>query len=152
MACTMVEEAERRKARLKALKRKINSQDQFESLESTNTLPGPIFRSYQPTDEKLKANQLSKILPKEVKTQVEDQLAASKPEPLVQEVDLLNLAPRKPDWDLKRDVAKKLTKLEKRTQKAIAELIRERLQEGKDSMYAAADANLNSEQLDDDDD
>jgi len=38
--------------------------------------------------------------------------------------DLLNLAPRKPDWDLKRDVAKKLEKLERRTQRAIAELIR----------------------------
>lgn len=37
--------------------------------------------------------------------------------------DLMNLAPRKPDWDLKRDVAKKLEKLERRTQRAIAELI-----------------------------
>lgn len=45
--------------------------------------------------------------------------------------DLLNLAPRKPDWDLKRDVAKKLAKLEKRTQRAIAVLIRERLMETK---------------------
>ena len=37
------------------------------------------------------------------------------------------MAPRKPDWDLKRDAAKKLERLEKRTQRAIAELIRERL-------------------------
>ncbi len=37
----------------------------------------------------------------------------------------MNLAPRKPDWDLKRDVAKKLEKLERRTQRAIAQLIRE---------------------------
>ena len=36
----------------------------------------------------------------------------------------MKLAPRKPDWDLKRDVAKKLEKLERRTQRAIAELIR----------------------------
>ncbi|VDI37422.1 coiled-coil domain-containing protein 12 [Mytilus galloprovincialis] len=40
----------------------------------------------------------------------------------------MNLAPRKPDWDLKRDIAKKLEKLERRTQRAIAELIRDRLQ------------------------
>lgn len=39
------------------------------------------------------------------------------------------MAPRKPDWDLKRDVSKKLEKLERRTQKAIAELIRERLKQ-----------------------
>ncbi|KAF7245739.1 Coiled-coil domain-containing protein 12 [Varanus komodoensis] len=45
---------------------------------------------------------------------------------LVHRNDLANLAPRKPDWDLKRDVAKKLEKLEKRTQRAIAELIREK--------------------------
>lgn len=37
--------------------------------------------------------------------------------------DLLNLAPRKPDWDLKRDVSKKLDKLERRTQRAIIEII-----------------------------
>jgi len=45
------------------------------------------------------------------------------------EVDLLNLAPRKPDWDLKRDIKVKLDKLERRTQKAIAEIIRERLKQ-----------------------
>ena len=39
--------------------------------------------------------------------------------------DLMKLAPRKPDWDLKRDIAKKLERLERRTQRAIAELIRE---------------------------
>lgn len=37
------------------------------------------------------------------------------------------LAPRKPDWDLKRDIEKRMLKLERRTQRAIAELIRERL-------------------------
>lgn len=47
----------------------------------------------------------------------------------IDEVNLATLAPRKPDWDLKRDVAKKLEKLEKRTQKAIVELIRDRLKE-----------------------
>lgn len=45
----------------------------------------------------------------------------------IEDIDITNLAPRKPDWDLKRDVAKKLDRLERRTQKAIAELIRERL-------------------------
>jgi len=51
---------------------------------------------------------------------------------------LLNLAPRKPDWDLKRDVAKKLAKLEKRTQRSIAVLIRERLMETKQDDLASA--------------
>ena len=50
------------------------------------------------------------------------------------------MAPRKPDWDLKRDVAKKLAKLEKRTQRAIAILIRERLMENKQDLAAAINA------------
>ena len=50
----------------------------------------------------------------------------------------MNLAPRKPDWDLKRDVSKKLTKLEKRTQRSIAVLIRERLMETKQDDLASA--------------
>nr|XP_033787789.1 coiled-coil domain-containing protein 12 isoform X2 [Geotrypetes seraphini] len=61
--------------------------------------------------------------PASVEEKVKDQLEAAKLAPVIEEVDLANLAPRKPDWDLKRDVAKKLEKLEKRTQKAIAELI-----------------------------
>jgi coiled-coil domain-containing protein 12 len=38
----------------------------------------------------------------------------------------LTLAPKKPNWDLKRDVAKKLEKLEKKTQSAILALIKEK--------------------------
>jgi len=33
------------------------------------------------------------------------------------------LAPKKPNWDLKRDVEKKLEVLEKRTQRAIVKLL-----------------------------
>ena len=43
--------------------------------------------------------------------------------------NLTNLAPRKVDWDLKRDISKKLEKLERRTQRAIVELIRKELYE-----------------------
>jgi len=60
----------------------------------------------------------------------------------VEDVDLTNLAPRKPDWDLKRDVAPKLARLERRTQKAIAELILERL---KNSQDLAASVQLSSD-------
>lgn len=56
---------------------------------------------------------------------------------VLQDLDISSLAPRKPDWDLKRDVAKKLEKLERRTQKAIAELIWERLKTGTDENLGA---------------
>ena len=45
------------------------------------------------------------------------------------EIDLFNLAPRKPEWDLKRDIKSKLERLDRRTKRAIAEMIRERLKE-----------------------
>lgn len=41
--------------------------------------------------------------------------------------ETLNVAPRKPNWDLKRDVSKKVEKLNRLTQKAIVELLREKL-------------------------
>uniref|UniRef100_A0A8C4PK45 Coiled-coil domain containing 12 n=1 Tax=Equus asinus asinus TaxID=83772 RepID=A0A8C4PK45_EQUAS len=85
-----------------------------------------------------------------VEEKVKEQLEAAKPEPVIEEVDLANLAPRKPDWDLKRDVAKKLEKLEKRTQRAIAELIRERLKGQEDSLASAVDANTEQEACDSD--
>ena len=41
--------------------------------------------------------------------------------------ETMNVAPRKPNWDLKRDVAKKMERLNRMTQKAIVELLREKL-------------------------
>ncbi|KAF3794409.1 Coiled-coil domain-containing protein 12 [Nymphaea thermarum] len=35
----------------------------------------------------------------------------------------INIAPKKPNWDLRRDIQKKLDKLEKRTQKALYEIM-----------------------------
>uniref|UniRef100_A0A8C9LJV3 Coiled-coil domain-containing protein 12 n=1 Tax=Piliocolobus tephrosceles TaxID=591936 RepID=A0A8C9LJV3_9PRIM len=82
------------------------------------------LRNYVPEDEDLKKRRVPQAKPVAVEEKVKEQLEAAKPEPVIEEVDLANLAPRKPDWDLKRDVAKKLEKLKKRTQRAIAELIR----------------------------
>lgn len=38
--------------------------------------------------------------------------------------DVFNIAPKRPNWDLKREMDKKLSKLERRTQEAIHTLIR----------------------------
>ncbi len=54
----------------------------------------------------------------------------------ITDIEISSLAPRKVDWDLKRDISKKLDKLEKRTQRAIIELIRDRLTT-KDDMLGA---------------
>ncbi|XP_027942825.1 coiled-coil domain-containing protein 12 isoform X2 [Eumetopias jubatus] len=108
------------------------------------------LRNYVPEDEDLKRRRVPQAKPVAVEEKVKEQLEAAKPEPIIEEVDLANLAPRKPDWDLKRDVAKKLEKLEKRTQRAIAELIRERLKGQEDSLASAVDATTEQEACDSD--
>jgi coiled-coil domain-containing protein 12 len=118
------EEARKRKERLQNLKRKANSN----VTTVTEVLPTPTFRSYNPTDNNLKELKLPKAMPESVEDKIEMDVDANLPE-LVTEIDLTNLAPRKVDWDLKRNIQKKLDKLEKRTQRSIAELIRERIKE-----------------------
>ncbi|KAL9021336.1 MAG: hypothetical protein Q9185_001446 [Variospora sp. 1 TL-2023] len=46
-------------------------------------------------------------------------------------IDLFKLQPKKPNWDLKRDVARKLDVLNVRTENAIARLVRERIEGAK---------------------
>lgn len=82
----------------------------------------------------MKENALPQAEPINVEDEVQDQLKSSEAKEVIDELDIANLAPRKPDWDLKRDVSKKLEKLERRTQRAIAELIRERLKEREEDL------------------
>ncbi|CAO1600734.1 MAG: hypothetical protein LQ349_003600 [Xanthoria aureola] len=46
-------------------------------------------------------------------------------------IDLFKLQPKKPNWDLKRDVARKMELLNRRTDNAIARLVRERIEGAK---------------------
>ncbi|XP_030339744.1 coiled-coil domain-containing protein 12 isoform X1 [Strigops habroptila] len=153
------EEARRRQERLRALRqRTLQNKD---SGECENKRPREDdeeeavkhkelkLRNYDPEDEELKKRKMPPAKPASVEDKVKDQLEAAKPEPIIEEVDLANLAPRKPDWDLKRDVAKKLEKLEKRTQRAIAELIRERLK-GQEEELASAVGSAKQEGSDSD--
>lgn len=54
------------------------------------------------------------------------------------QVEITNLAPKKITFDLKRGIQPQLDKLERRTDKAIAELIRQRLKEGKQQDFLIA--------------
>lgn len=128
---SLEEQALKRKERLQALKKK--TEDNKENTEEGDgKLPKPKFRSYKPQDDSLKNEVLEDAKPGNVEEEVKDQLSAANTKVVIEELDISNLAPRKPDWDLKRDVTKKLEKLERRTQKAIAELIRDRLKQGHD--------------------
>ncbi|XP_024421517.2 coiled-coil domain-containing protein 12 isoform X2 [Desmodus rotundus] len=159
------EEALRRKERLKALREKTGRKDKEDGEPKTKQLREGEkeeeeeegekhrelrLRNYVPEDEALKKRRVPQAKPVAVEEKVKEQLEAAKPEPIIEEVDLANLAPRKPDWDLKRDVAKKLEKLEKRTQRAIAELIRERLKGQEDNLASAVEATTGQEACDSD--
>ncbi|XP_065848307.1 uncharacterized protein [Euphorbia lathyris] len=82
------------------------------------------FRNYVPQAKELLEGKLAPpVLPK-----FEDPVAAAPP-PSEKEDPFLNIAPKKPNWDLRRDVQKKLDKLERRTQKAIYKLMEEQEKE-----------------------
>ncbi|XP_059647229.1 uncharacterized protein LOC132293679 isoform X2 [Cornus florida] len=83
------------------------------------------FRNYVPHDKQLQEGKLAPpVLPK-----FEDPVAAAPPPEEKKEDPFVNIAPKKPNWDLRRDVQKKLDKLEKRTQKAIFQLMEEQEKE-----------------------
>ncbi|KAM7541557.1 hypothetical protein Aperf_G00000030290 [Anoplocephala perfoliata] len=130
-------EAVRRKERLIELRKQARNKGIPGSglaLTAEGELPKPIFRNYKPISDALKDGQLPEGTMINLEARVADQLEAAKAESVVDEVNLFNLAPRKPDWDLKRGVEKKLKKLERRTQRVIAELIRERLKTEENSI------------------
>jgi len=62
--------------------------------------------------------------------EVEDEIRKKAEEEAQHEkgVDLFKLQPKKPNWDLKRDLDKKLEVLNVRTENAIARLVRDRIE------------------------
>ncbi|XP_073059172.1 uncharacterized protein [Primulina eburnea] len=73
------------------------------------------FRNYLPHDKQLQEGKVTPpVLPK-----FEDPVLAAPPPEEKTEDPFLNIAPKKPNWDLRRDVQKRLDKLERRTQKAM---------------------------------
>ncbi|KAF3839826.1 hypothetical protein F7725_018543 [Dissostichus mawsoni] len=136
---SLQEQALKRKERLKAIRDKqIHGREQedgepenkkafLEELPETRHRELKL-RNYTPEDEELKERQVPKAKPASVEDKVKDQLEAANPEPIIEEVDL------------KRDVAKKLEKLERRTQRGIAELIRDRLRGSEEELAAAVGA------------
>jgi len=67
------------------------------------------------------------LLAEETKQQAEKEALDDKP------LDLFKLQPKKPNWDLKRDLEKKLEILNVRTENAIAKIVRERIVKAQDA-------------------
>ncbi|KAF5389830.1 hypothetical protein D9757_003586 [Collybiopsis confluens] len=114
--------SEARKARLLALKaRKEGSSGQ-----------GIIKnRNFDPESRTLKKHTANEDVEMDtVEKNVEglaEQVIREDEEKRAEELNVFNIAPKRPNWDLKRETDKKLAKLERRTQEAIHTLIRQRL-------------------------
>jgi len=89
------------------------------------------FRNYDPTIHGPKRHDPSLHAHDTVEEKVKDMVAnvtASDEAIRASELDLAKIQPKKPNWDLKRDLSKKLAKLDPLTQAAFATLIRRRMQ------------------------
>uniref|UniRef100_A0A3B3HXA8 Coiled-coil domain containing 12 n=1 Tax=Oryzias latipes TaxID=8090 RepID=A0A3B3HXA8_ORYLA len=147
---SLQEQALKRKERLKALRdKKLHGHEQEDgepenkkaALEETaeDKHRELKLRNYTPEDDELKVRKVPTAKPASVEEKVKDQLEAANPEPIIEEV-LQSLSLTLDFRDLKRDVAKKLEKLERRTQRAIAELIRDRLRGSEEELAGAVGA------------
>lgn len=126
---SLEDEAYKRRERIKSLKRKFESTDKSKSTPAAGTT-----ENTPPSEDANDEPQQEILASEDVVAVMESELDTLKEPLVIEDIDITNLAPRKPDWDLKRDVAKKLEILEKRTQRAIAELIRERLKSNQDTV------------------
>lgn len=131
-----MESAADRKARLKSLR--AARDDQVGGAKKLK------FRNYLPESEELAPNFVPPPLPElqapppALAADEDDTPAAPAPAPSAFDAELeriradepegaLNVVPRDPNWDLKRDLEPRAEILRKRTQKAIVEILRERL-------------------------
>mmetsp|Transcript_23501 Transcript_23501/g.65160 ORF Transcript_23501/g.65160 Transcript_23501/m.65160 type:complete len:125 (-) Transcript_23501:147-521(-) len=111
-----MEEAAARKAKLKALREKAEA--------AQGETPVIKFRNYNPRDQKINHE---KIEPAKVPEAPADEkpTLTTDVEPLGAADASVSVAPKKANWDLRRDVEDKLAKLERRTQRAMVELMQE---------------------------
>merc|ERR1711957_332766 len=102
-------------------KKKANTEDKKDDERQVR------FRNYTPRTPELKTFCLDRVssasVEQEIDSEIEDTLQAGEDQDAV-----LAIAPRKPNWDLKRDVERKMQLLQARTDRSVVQLIRQRIQ------------------------
>ncbi|KAI9678135.1 MAG: hypothetical protein M1817_006079 [Caeruleum heppii] len=133
-----------RLAKLKSLKRKQPTEAPSEESAENDPSPEPTDvttqylsgRNYDPTTRGPKLG--FETAPNEGEETLEDRAEAiaqettrtqAEEEQADRPIDLFKLQPKKPNWDLKRDLDRKLEVLNVRTENAIARLVRQRIEE-----------------------
>ena len=144
----LAEISKKRKEELLSLRSKLRKPDSEavdheknnKDAKNADFLPRPKFRSYQPTSANLRDQVVPAAVPLDLLAEVISDIT-NRHLPDIENVNLTDLA-RKPDWDLKRAIEPKLRKLERRTEKAIAEIVRTRLQQESKDEQVEVDENL----------
>lgn len=85
-----------------------------------------IFRNYRPRDGKLREKMVARVEIPNIEAEIQQRLDAILGK---DQEEVLSLAPQKANWDLKRDVKKKMAVLQRRTQKALLDLLKQKVQE-----------------------
>ena len=93
-------------------------------------------------DETSRAEAPKKSALEQALEQAKEELKAEKS--VANDEALTSMAPKKINWDLKRDIQPKLDKLEKRTQKAMVALLRERLAKEADAAAEEEEEDVNN--------
>ncbi|KAK9861864.1 hypothetical protein WJX84_011504 [Apatococcus fuscideae] len=114
-----METAAARKQRLNALKAQAGSAP-VEADSQAAAEPQLKFRNYQPTSKKIDHKIVEPAAPP-----VYQEPVAAPEQTSGNGQDLLSIAPKKANWDLRRDVQPKLDKLERRTQRAMIQLMQQ---------------------------
>ncbi|KIJ35756.1 hypothetical protein M422DRAFT_51369 [Sphaerobolus stellatus SS14] len=139
---SLAEAANARKERLLALRKRKAGELDGEDSENTETVKLKP-RNFDPETRTLRKHDPSVQIEDTVEKTVEglaEKIIAEEAERRQQELDLLNIAPKRPNWDLKREMERKLAKLDRKTSEAIHTLIRQRIvaQKGEDNDLVGA--------------
>ncbi|KAG8945648.1 hypothetical protein FRC04_000609 [Tulasnella sp. 424] len=122
--------SEARKERLIALRRRKLGQDVEEGGERSKEPFRFRQRNFDPETRTLRKHTAGEEQQDTVENQVKglaEKIIAEDEERRNQELDLFNIAPKRPNWDLKRNLEKKLSRLERKTAESIHLLIRKRM-------------------------
>ena len=96
--------------------RKYNPGEDAEVLDTVEKDVEGLAEEIIAEDEQRRAMELVRVLLTSFDGQTRNEILSRQ--------DVFNIAPKRPNWDLKRELDKKLAKLERRTQEAIHTLIR----------------------------
>lgn len=150
------DERKARLAKLKSLKRKQPEEETAVDAPTGSPTPGPEVnktylsgRNYDPETRGPKlgfeappTQNLDKPTLEAQASEIEEEVRneAQRHEQDDKGVDLFQLQPKKPNWDLKRDLSKKMAILDVRTENAIASLVRERIHAAQETAKRKPDA------------